>query len=68
MNYKIFLKKKFGENYKKFYLKNILILTFGNFYFKARDLKKNIQSKFAFVKINLNKKIEHQTFNNPINI
>ena len=61
MNYKIFFKKKFGENYKKFYLKNILIFIFGKFYFKARNLKKNIQNKFAFIKINLNKKIEHQS-------
>ena len=61
MKYKIFLKKKFGENYKKFYLKNILILIFGKLYFKAKDFKKIIQNKFTFIKINLNKKIEHQS-------
>ena len=61
MKYKIFLKKKFGENYKKFYLKNILILIFGKFYLKLREFKKNIQNKFAFIKINLDKKIEHQS-------
>lgn len=61
MKYKIFLKKKFGENYKKFYLKNILILIFGKLYFKAKNFKKIIQNKFTFIKINLNKKIEHQS-------
>ena len=61
MKYKIFLKKKFGENYKKFYLKNILILIFGKLYLKLREFKKNIQNKFAFIKINLDKKIEHQS-------
>ena len=61
MKYKIYLKKKFGDNYKKFYLKNILIYIFGKFYFIARDLKRNVQSKLAFLKINLDKKIEHQS-------
>ena len=61
MKYKIFLKRKFGENYKKFYLKNILILIFGKLYFKAKGFKKIIQNKFTFIKTNLNKKIEHQS-------
>ena len=61
MKYKIFLKQKLGENYKKFYLKNILILIFGKFYLQAKNFKKIIQSKFTFLKINLNKKVEHQS-------
>lgn len=59
MNLKKFLKKKLGENYRKFYLKNILISIFGKFYFFLRNKFKKL--KFDFFITNLNKKIEHQS-------
>ena len=57
---KKFLKDKLGSKYYKFRLKNILTYLFGKYYVNGRNLYKNFLSKFNFIKINLNKKIEFQ--------
>src|SRR6056300_1694803 len=60
MKIKTFLKKKLGSNYHKFRLKNILIKIFGKYFLNTKKFKKYI-SKFDFIKIKLNKKIEYQS-------
>lgn len=61
MKIKTFLKKKLGSNYHKFRLKNILIKIFGKYFLNTREKFKKCISKFDFIKIKLNKKIEHQS-------
>ena len=60
MNFKKFLKAKLGDNYHRFYLKNILRLIFGKFYPIIKGFLRKIFPKFDFIKKNLSKKIEHQ--------
>ena len=61
MKIKTFLKKKLGSNYRKFRLKNILIKIFGKYFLNTREKFKKYISKFDFIKIKLNKKIDHQS-------
>jgi len=61
MKIKTFLKKKLGSNYQKFRLKNILIKIFGKYFLNTREKFKKCISKFDFIKIKLNKKIDHQS-------
>ena len=61
MKIKTFLKKKLGSNYHKFRLKNILIKIFGKYFLNTREKFKKCISKFDFIKIKLNKKIDHQS-------
>jgi len=61
MKIKTFLKKKLGSNYHKFRLKNILIKIFGKYFLNTREKFKKYISKFDFIKIKLNKKIDHQS-------
>jgi len=61
MKIKTFLKKKLGSNYQKFRLKNILIKIFGKYFLNTREKFKKYISKFDFIKIKLNKKIDHQS-------
>jgi len=61
MKIKTFLKKKLGSNYHKFRLKNILIKIFGKYFLNTREKFKKYISRFDFIKIKLNKKIDHQS-------
>ena len=61
MKIKTFLKKKLGSNYHKFRLKNILIKIFGKYFLNTREKFKKCISRFDFIKIKLNKKIDHQS-------
>lgn len=61
MKIKTFLKKKLGSNYYKFRLKNILIKIFGKYFLNTREKFKKYISRFDFIKIKLNKKIDHQS-------
>jgi len=61
MKIKTFLKKKLGSNYRKFRLKNILIKIFGKYFLNTREKFKKYISRFDFIKIKLNKKIDHQS-------
>ena len=61
MKIKTFLKKKLGPNYHKFRLKNILIKIFGKYFLYTREKFKRYISRFDFIKIKLNKKIDHQS-------
>ena len=61
MKIKTFLKKKLGPNYHKFRLKNILIKIFGKYFLNTREKFKKYISRFDFIKIKLNKKIDHQS-------
>lgn len=61
MKIKTFLKKKLGSNYHKFRLKNILKKIFGKYFLNTREKFKKYISRFDFIKIKLNKKIDHQS-------
>ena len=61
MKIKTFLKKKLGSNYHKFRLKNILIKIFGKYFLNTREKFRKYISRFDFIKIRLNKKIDHQS-------
>ena len=61
MKIKTFLKKKLGSNYHKFRLKNILVKIFGKYFLNTREKFKKYISRFDFIKIKLNKKIDHQS-------
>ena len=60
MKIKKLLKNKLGDNYRNFYLKNILKAIFGNTFLNIRSFVKKKFEILNFFKLKLNKKIEHQ--------